>query len=92
MSKLFSLPGSECISYLLTYVASGSWELKSPVSVISNSGFALADLPSPKGEEPESGSDTQYRKGGKKPSGRISAEKAEKMTVSQEKREGSRYV
>lgn len=32
------------------------------------------------------------QKGGKKPSGRISAEKAEKMTVSQEKREGSRYV
>lgn len=29
-------------------------------------------------------------KGGKKPSGRISAEKAEKMTVSQEKMEDSR--
>lgn len=63
MSKLFSLPGSECISYLLTYVASGSWELKSPVSVISNSGFALADLPFPKGIEAESGADTQYRAG-----------------------------
>ncbi|KAM7083729.1 LOW QUALITY PROTEIN: MORN repeat-containing protein 1 [Ciconia maguari] len=118
------------------------WELKSTVSVISNSGFALADLPIPKGEESESGSDTLYgagdsfisqhvrfetleltksysvsitledvtlslepliatkgfkkkpqntagHKGGKKPSGRISAEKAEKMTVSQEKMEDS---
>ncbi|KAM9270219.1 LOW QUALITY PROTEIN: MORN repeat-containing protein 1 [Morus bassanus] len=101
------------------------WELKSTVSVISNSGFAWADLPIPKGEEPESGSDTLYGagdasssqrdsshlcfwremlansqntlgitsadgKGGKEPSGRISAEKAEMMTVSQEKMEDSR--
>ncbi|KAM6336781.1 LOW QUALITY PROTEIN: MORN repeat-containing protein 1 [Alca torda] len=67
--------------------------------LFENSGFALADLPVPKGEEPESGSDTLYGagvlqaasvKGGIKPSGRISAEKAEKMTVSQEKMEDSR--
>ncbi|KAM9256266.1 LOW QUALITY PROTEIN: MORN repeat-containing protein 1 [Cariama cristata] len=125
MSKLFSLTGFECISYLLTYVTSGNWELRSTVSVISNSGFALADLSIPIEIEPESGSDTLYgagdasssqhalknqcmqwlnggilhehrdaskfSKGGKKPSGRISAEKAEKMTVSQEKMEDSSF-
>ncbi|KAM6191798.1 LOW QUALITY PROTEIN: MORN repeat-containing protein 1 [Sarcoramphus papa] len=115
MSKLFSFTGFGCISYLLTYVASGNWELKSTVSVTSNLGFALSDLPIPREIEPESGSDTlcgagdasssqhakRFKKknhkvllamkGGKKPSGRISAEKAEKMTVSQEKMEDSSF-
>uniref|UniRef100_K7F850 MORN repeat containing 1 n=1 Tax=Pelodiscus sinensis TaxID=13735 RepID=K7F850_PELSI len=132
--------GFECISYPLMDAVSGSWELKAAAPVSGKSGFALADLPIPKGDtEPESRSDTLhgmgdapsnedgfegenlhppahqrvehgcavfrnimlgpllanyptfmlsdelYKEGGKKPSGRISAEKAEKMTVSQEK-------
>ncbi|XP_032639447.1 MORN repeat-containing protein 1 isoform X2 [Chelonoidis abingdonii] len=129
--------GFECISYPLMDAVSGSWELKAAVPISGKSGFALADLPIPKGDiEPESKSDTLLgmrdapstedgfegeslrppassrvergcvvfrnimlapppanyqpfmlldelnKKRGKKPSGRISAEK---MTVSQEK-------
>ncbi|KAM9115768.1 MORN repeat-containing protein 1 [Pangshura tecta] len=132
--------GFECINYPLMDAVSGSWELKAAVPISGKSGFALADLPIPKGDiEPESRSDTLFgmgdapstedgfegeslrppasqrvergcvvfrnimlapppanyqpfmlldelnKKRGKKPSGRISAEKAEKMTVSQEK-------
>ncbi|KAM6046604.1 LOW QUALITY PROTEIN: MORN repeat-containing protein 1 [Chlamydotis macqueenii] len=51
-------PVNCCVLYKLSFNICYIWELKSTISVISSSGFALADLPIPKGEEPEFASDT----------------------------------